>query len=257
MAAIMGFGATILAVGLTVPVAEQRGGLSALLGEQLAGPSTAEPEVAEPEDASEALDASPPPPPTSCPQDMAALPKHDRVCIDKGEYPGLLEYPKTSVSLSRAAAACEERGRRLCTADEWKEACRGTTGRRQPYAGPYKDGHCNDALKDVPQNISRGGARETCVTPEGVFDLVGNAEEWVLDGEEGVVVGGNSTTKAASCKSRRELAAFEQDMTVGFRCCVSLAAPDAPADAPSPPTGADEGKPGRSRKRKGKAASPG
>lgn len=251
MAAVIGFGATILAVGLTVPVAQERGGLSVLLGERLPqtdtsaetegeGPGNAEtdgggadvPGVDEP---------PPPPPPTTCPGDMVALPKHARVCIDLGEQPGLRDKPTTGLTHAEAAAVCEAQGRRLCSAREWKEACRGPGGRRQPYAGGRKEGHCNDALAGVPQDLNRGGARETCVTPEGVFDLVGNAGEWVADG---AVMGGDATTRGASCQTRRKPGKDTQDPAIGFRCCVSLADPDAPEGSP------ESGKSGKARKRK-------
>lgn len=230
MAAVIGFGATILAVGLTVPVAQERGGLSALLGERLPPsdvPDPDAPEVAGTEGAQvpDEVETPPPPPPTTCPGDMVALPKHTRVCIDVGEQPGLREKPKTGLSLSEAAAVCEEQGRRLCAPKEWREACRGASGRRQPYVGGHKDGHCNDALAGVPQDLNRGGARETCVTPEGVFDLVGNAGEWVSDG---AVMGGDATTQGASCQTRRKPSKDAQDPAIGFRCCVSLVDPNAP-----------------------------
>ena len=248
MAAVIGFGATILAVGLTVPVAQERGGLSVLLGERLPETDVADtdtPTAAGTEgqggEEPEEVETPPPPPPTTCPGDMVALPKHNRVCIDVGEQPGLREKPKTGLSLSEAAAVCEEQGRRLCSPKEWREACRGTGGRRQPYAGGRRDGHCNDALAGVPQDLNRGGARETCVTPEGVFDLVGNAGEWVSDG---AVMGGDATTNGASCQTRRKPAKDTQDPAIGFRCCVSLVDPNAPT-----PKGAGPSGKGRKRKR--------
>ena len=248
MAAVIGFGATILAVGLTVPVAQERGGLSVLLGERLPETDVADtdtPTAAGTEgqggEEPEEVETPPPPPPTTCPGDMVALPKHNRVCIDVGEQPGLREKPKTGLSLSEAAAVCEEQGRRLCSPKEWREACRGTGGRRQPYAGGRRDGHCNDALAGVPQDLNRGGARETCVTPEGVFDLVGNAGEWVSDG---AVMGGDATTNGASCQTRRKPAKDTQEPAIGFRCCVSLVDPNAPT-----PKGAGPSGKGRKRKR--------
>lgn len=231
MAALIGFGATILAVGLTVPVAQERGGLSVLLGHRAPEPVDGDTDAATSEDAEPESDV-PPPPPTSCPEDMAPLPGNERVCIDRGEYPGLREYPTTEVNLLDAAAACAQKGRRLCTAKEWREACRGAAGRRhQPYEGPRKDGRCNDALQGVPQNLSRGGARETCVSPEGVFDLVGNAAEWV---EDGVVMGGDATTQGASCQTRRRPGDDTQDPAIGFRCCVTLAEPEGASPPPTP-----------------------
>lgn len=222
MAAVFGFGATIMAVGLTVPVAQQRGGLSGLLG-------TRPPEDdAEPGGSSDDEPDAPPvkvapaQPPSTCPDDTAPLPGRARVCIDVGEQPGLREVPTAGVTLAEARLACESEGRRLCTQKEWRKACRGEGGRRQPYAGPRKDGRCNDALGGVPQNLGRGGARDNCVTPEGVYDLVGNVGEWV---DNGAVLGGDATTNAASCTTRRKAPQSTQDPAIGFRCCVTLVDP--------------------------------
>ena len=222
MAALIGFGVTILAAGLTIPVAEKRGGLSVLLGNR----APDEPETkteAPPEPAPPAADVgtdTPPPAPTSCPEDMAPLPKSAKVCIDRGEQPGLREFPTSSLTHAEAAASCEAQGRRLCSAKEWRRACRGTAGRRLPYDGPRREGQCNDALDGVPQNPGRGGARETCVTPEGVYDLVGNVGEWV---QGGAVMGGDAATTAASCSSRRKPGKNTQEPGIGYRCCLTLA----------------------------------
>jgi len=233
MAALFGFGATIIAVSLTVPVAQERGGLSVLLGTRTPeeAADTSDPDGSP--DGSPDGDApngkqTPVQPPSTCPDDTASLPGSAKVCIDVGEHPGLREIPTTGATLAEATLVCEAQGRRLCTQKEWRKACRGETGRRQPYGGSRKDGHCNDALRGVPQNLGRGGARETCVTPEGVYDLVGNVGEWV---EGGAVMGGDATTHAASCTTRRKPGKSTQDPAIGFRCCVTLV--DAPDDKQS------------------------
>lgn len=223
MAALFGFGATIVAVGLTIPVAEERGGLSVLLGtrtpEEAADTTDTAGETGDSPQGAANGKQMPLQPPTTCPDDTAPLPGSAQVCIDVGEQPGLREIPTTGVTLAEATLLCEAQGRRLCTQKEWRKACRGETGRRQPYGGSRKDGHCNDALGGVPQNLGRGGARETCVTPEGVYDLVGNVGEWV---EGGAVMGGDATSNAASCTTRRKPGKSTQDPAIGFRCCVTL-----------------------------------
>lgn len=223
MAALFGFGATILAVGLTVPVAEQRGGLSVLLGNRTRQEAADTGENNDGPDGEGGGSTSAPVdlrPPTTCPEDMVGLSSGARVCIDVGEQPGLREIPTTGVTLAEAALVCEAKGRRLCSQKEWRKACRGDRGRRQPYGGAREDGRCNDALGGVPQNLGRGGARGTCVTPQGVYDLVGNVGEWV---EGGAVMGGDATTKAASCTTRRKPGKNTQDPAIGLRCCVTLA----------------------------------
>ncbi|MEM6292950.1 MAG: SUMF1/EgtB/PvdO family nonheme iron enzyme [Myxococcota bacterium] len=234
MAAVIGFGATVLAIGLTVPVAQERGGLSALLG--LESSTAAAPQTpTEPVEAAEPVEtpvvaAAPP----TCPPDTVRLKvrKGADVCMESGEYPGLREIPKTQVTLADAKKACEDGGRRLCSASEWKLACRGAEGRRQPYAGARVEGRCNDALDGVGQNLSRSGARAECVSPEGVYDLVGNVGEWV-DG--GAVLGGDAMTNRASCTTRKKPGASTMSPAIGFRCCVSLDEGDEPAPAKSKP----------------------
>ncbi len=219
MAALLGFGATLLAVGLTIPVAQERGGLSVLLGDRAPVRDPSETDGApRPPDP---VQAGPSAPPTTCPDDMVSI--APAACIEIGEFPGLRQIPKTGVTLVEATTGCETRGRRLCTGKEWRSACKGEDRRRQPYAGARQEGRCNDAARGVPQNLGRSGARGDCVTPQGVFDLVGNVSEWVDDGS---VMGGDATTRQASCNTRRKLPLTTQDGAVGFRCCVTLAEPN-------------------------------
>ena len=58
------------------------------------------------------------------------------------------------------------------------------------------------------------------------------------------VMGGDATTNGASCQTRRKPAKDTQDPAIGFRCCVSLVDPNAPA-----PKGAGPSGKGRKRKR--------
>lgn len=228
MAALFGFGATILAVGLTVPVAEERGGLSVLLGTRTPEEAADAEVTGDPRGTSSGAKDQALRPPTTCPSDMVPLPGNAAVCIDVGEQPGLREIPTTGVTLAEATLVCQATGRRLCSQKEWRNACRGESRRRQPYGGSHKNERCNDAVGGVPQNLGRGGARETCVTPEGVYDLVGNVGEWV---EGGAVLGGDATTSAASCSTRRKPGDDTQDPAIGFRCCVTLADPSAAPSA--------------------------
>jgi formylglycine-generating enzyme required for sulfatase activity len=97
-------------------------------------------------------------------------------------------------------AWCTERGKRLCTQDEWVRACEGPHHRKYPYGSEYREDVCNDdkgwivvhwkALAKWPRDPAleeatrlfqgdMSGARAECVSEEGVADLTGNVAEWV------------------------------------------------------------------------------
>lgn len=77
-----------------------------------------------------------------------------------------------------AAALCESVGKRLCTDEEWVQACRGPQGLRYPYGAIYDGAKCNAESKiDAPLPIGQTPA--TCVSDYGVYDLNGNVWEWV------------------------------------------------------------------------------
>ena len=144
---------------------------------------------------------------------------NEEVCVDIAEYPGLRKIPRADVSFRDAEAACGERGARLCSMEEWKAACDGGEGRRYPY-GNLADAHaCNTASPaGYPQDVRRTGSASGCVTPSGVYDLIGNVGEWVSDGR---AIGGDSTSphKAVHCgKWGSPPRGFSSDL-LGFRCC--------------------------------------
>jgi sulfatase modifying factor 1 len=122
-------------------------------------------------------------------------------CIDRYEAPDTRgEIPFALVTAYDGEAWCTERGKRLCTQEEWVRACQGPHGRRYPYGNEYRDGVCNDdkgwigvhwkALAKWPGDpaldeatrlfqADMSGARAECVSEEGVADLTGNVAEWV------------------------------------------------------------------------------
>jgi len=151
--------------------------------------------------------------PSACPPEMAAIPDdaHTAYCIDRWEdtVTGMLGdrdqsatsqgvrtsarpaskagvAPTTRVSWSQAVRACTNVGKHLCTVEEWQDACDGQIGpggRRYPWgddgdpsvrcASPAGDG------THTEQALSPTGGHPDCVTPTGVYDLLGNGWEWV------------------------------------------------------------------------------
>ncbi len=181
--------------------------------------------------------------------------------IDKYEYPNREgQYPQRGVTFAEAERLCAEAGKRLCTAAEWRRACAGPGGaNRYGYADHLVPNICRVEIDlpaghtsltnagedpvDRPQEggVTASGSYWDCRTPEGVHDLVGNLEEWVLDdpavGGAGLEGGAWYTRKAwADCTGRYSRAPdYRLDPTqpvasAGFRCCAG-ATPSAAAQA--------------------------
>jgi len=161
--------------------------------------------------------ASLPSPPEPCPTGMVAI--SDAVCIDAGEYPGLRRIPKVDVSVRQAATACEGRGGRLCSLEEWRSACKGRGGAPFPYGSAVEHDACNTAsIAGFPQEHGASGSRRRCVSAMGAYDMVGNVGEWVA---EGIAAGGDSTTPAAvaKCSATGRPPKGFSGPNLGFRCC--------------------------------------
>jgi formylglycine-generating enzyme required for sulfatase activity len=96
------------------------------------------------------------------------------------------QFPVTCVKWSDADTFCAWEGRRLPTEAEWEFAARGEEGRRYPWG---EDFECNRAVlsgssqcaEHAGQLPKRVGSLPRGASPEGVYDLTGNAWEWVHD----------------------------------------------------------------------------
>jgi formylglycine-generating enzyme required for sulfatase activity len=163
--------------------------------------------------------------------------------IDRYEHPNTIgQIPTAYVGLGQAIEHCEAAGKRVCTAAEWRRACTGPApGLRYGYGEHYEHGRCNTnapeptgitSRTDPAPYLTPAGANPACVSPEGVADLLGNAEEWVLDtwsGMDGVVEGGAWYTMEhyADCSGRYSrqpdfrLDPKQPVFSAGFRCCRS------------------------------------
>jgi sulfatase modifying factor 1 len=215
---------------------------------------------------------APTPPPGPCPPEMALI--DGRFCIDRWEAitleadgevhspylavthevvradsrPGYV--PQAYISMEEADLACRHANKRLCSTEQWVDACRGSGGPKRIYPyGNAEDPHaCNTrgdgpspllALHDgrrpvdswsmndprinqLASTVAPAGAFERCTTPDDVHDLVGNLLEWTR-GERPLLMGGNyldAKINGDGC-SYVTLRHDEKyhDFTTGFRCC--------------------------------------
>ena len=83
------------------------------------------------------------------------------------------EAPSANVTWFQAQAACENARKRLPSNAEWQAAVLGT-----PDPGPDNGTtDCNSS----PGGAVNTGARSSCQSARGAFDMVGNLSEWVAD----------------------------------------------------------------------------
>jgi len=161
-----------------------------------------------------------------------------------------LATPQGYLDQVTAASACAASGKRLCTDAEWLRACRGPSAWTYPWGNDPAPGTCNDTrathplveyygttdawiwnhtdqpcLNQLPASLDRAGERSSCVTVEGVFDMVGNLLEWTSD-PAGTLRGGSyveSTINGLGCLYVTTAHnVYHSDFLTGFRCCADL-----------------------------------
>ncbi|MBN2196018.1 MAG: SUMF1/EgtB/PvdO family nonheme iron enzyme [Polyangiaceae bacterium] len=179
--------------------------------------------------------------------DLPAIQRTGRFVPRAVSRPGTV--PQGYLTYYLARTACENAGKRLCTEAEWVTACRGEQGRAHPYGATYEAARCNVHRAQHPAfvlhaNSSAGhtdprlnlvveagadpllrltGATPTCRSTwgdNGVFDMVGNVDEWIAD-EAGVFVGGfyaRATTKGCDARISNHSPSY-YDYSLGTRCC--------------------------------------
>lgn len=156
-------------------------------------------------------------------------------CIDRYEFqPEGYKYPLVSVSWAEAQNLCEAMDKRLCLESEWEFACEGEQGLPYPY-GYVRDGKkCNHDYPEVELVTKRGDfidrrvpkdALPECKSPFGVFNIVGNVDEWTTrynaePGHRGILRGGWWLIGRSRCRAATDNHGEAYgSMQTGFRCC--------------------------------------
>ena len=168
-----------------------------------------------------------------------------RVCMDQFEAPNRKgKRPLVMHSFRSAQRHCAAQKKRLCTEQEWELGCEGAERRPLAYGWRVDKTACNSDKGWRPFNVTalRAGGEDaereveklwqgslsgkylTCVSMYGIYDMMGNVEEWVVSrpGRKfpGALMGGFWAKPWTGCRGTNDAhePTFEFYET-GFRCC--------------------------------------
>ena len=166
--------------------------------------------------------------------------------IDQYEYPNRKgERPMAQMSFEDAKEYCQQSSKRLCTREEWQQACKQSQDFTFVYGNQYKESWCNSnqsmeqghtSLLHSRQDHAVSGEYLRCKTESGIFDMNGNLEEWVADdwnGTPGSLMGGAwySHWRYADCSGEYShqpdyrISMNRPTDSAGVRCCLSKSPP--------------------------------
>lgn len=176
---------------------------------------------------------------------LPAQPMH--YCIDRYEYPNRKgEYPMILIDWREAGALCSAQNKRLCSEVEWTFACEGEEALPYPYGylrdvdacvvdkgwrqffGGFQRGNPDKSAILELDYLWQGvpsGTKPKCKSPFGVYDMIGNIDEWTVSsygGRKSILKGGYwgpvRTRCRPSTRAHSEDHAFYQQ---GLRCCAN------------------------------------
>ena len=164
-------------------------------------------------------------------------------------------FPQAYLSRDDADAACTRAGKRLCSDDEWRSACKGSRDAKFPWGDERHDGYCADThrvaplpvvfpgvaapllydfdrmndprLNQVKGSLAPTGTYPRCRGDARVWDMVGNLHEWTA-ATTGTFRGGyylDTTLNGDGCDYAT--VAHDRgyhDYSIGFRCCADVRA---------------------------------
>jgi sulfatase modifying factor 1 len=164
------------------------------------------------------------------------------------------DYPIVCIDWCDAKAYCQWAGKRLCgrvgggpsseviyndpSANEWYRACTAAGTRSYPYASGFEADKCNGPLYGAGELLPVGAASGCEGGYAGLFDMVGNANEWEdLCGVRDPVTWANCSLRGqaydspfdtSGCNVYTYSARVGGGPTTGVRCCSDLMTPDDP-----------------------------
>jgi formylglycine-generating enzyme len=102
---------------------------------------------------------------------------------------GQARFPASLITWDEARDYCHFVDAELPTEAQWERAARGTSQRRYPWGNLYNPRRSNHGRLAWDETYTQDGFAELApvgsfvsgATPERVFDLAGNVEEWTLD----------------------------------------------------------------------------
>ncbi len=175
------------------------------------------------------------------------------VCMDQFEAPNKKGTdPYVMQSYKGGKKWCEERGKRMCSEQEWETACEGPDFRALSYGWSVDKKICNSdkQWRKVDFDVFNKGGKPAeeesrrlwqgapsgryvdCVSPFGIFDMQGNVEEWVTSRTTrkfpGSLMGGFWAKPWTGCRGTND--AHQPSFMfyeTGFRCCAEPGTLDA------------------------------
>lgn len=181
-----------------------------------------------------------------------------KACMDRYEWPNRKgSLPVVMDRFIDAEKKCQSKGKRLCTEFEWELACEGPRRLPWPYGYRQVPGRCHNDRRyrhhnesKLSSNDARVRAQETarlwqglaagsktgCRSDFGVYDLVGNVEEWVVTSRpewpyRSSLKGGFWAKPWSGCRGTNESHNTRfRFYEIGFRCCS-----DRPPKTSTPP----------------------
>lgn len=113
--------------------------------------------------------------------DTRAMDKDALIAALTHKYAGMDSLPVVHVSWNDANAYCQWAGKHLPTEAQWEKAARGAQGNEFVWGNKFKEKIANVGEESWEYEVAPVGSYPEDKSVYGVYDLTGNAREWVAD----------------------------------------------------------------------------